>query len=109
MTQRSRQQTSGANPIPGAGANLGRGGSPPPAPPFGRCLPMRLNCMFLARVRPIAAYRVEGEEDGAGKYPREEDNASSWGHGQDWSPGGGEARGTWPAGADRLSLRRAAV
>src|ERR687898_1986709 len=62
-----------------------------------------------SKVRPIAAYRVEGEEDGAGQHPREEDDAGSWGHGQDWPPGGGEARGTRPAGADRLSLRRSAV
>jgi uncharacterized protein YbjT (DUF2867 family) len=64
---------------------------------------MRLNSMFLARVRPIAGYRVEGEEDGAGKHPREAEDAGSWGHGQDWPPRGGEARGTRPAGANWLS------
>jgi len=38
--------------------------------------------MFLARVRPIAGYRVEGEEDGAGKHPREAEDAGSWGTGK---------------------------
>src|SRR5215218_11148052 len=47
----------------GAGVKLGKGGSPPPAPPFGRCLPMRQEGMFPAGIRPIAAYRVEGEKN----------------------------------------------
>src|SRR5215207_10935384 len=70
---------------------------------------MRPDSMFPAGVKLIAAYRAEGEVDGDGEHPREGDDAGSWRHGQDRPPGGGEARGTRPAGADRLSLRRDAV
>src|SRR5215207_7121137 len=70
---------------------------------------MRPDSMFPAGVKLIAAYRAEGEVDGDGEHPREGDDAGSWRHGQGRPPGGGEARGTRPAGADWLSLRRAAV
>src|ERR671916_867501 len=69
-----------------------RSGTPPPAPPFGRCLGMGPDSMFPAGVKPIAAYRVEGVADGDRKYPREEDNAGPRRHEQDRPPRGGATR-----------------
>src|SRR5215217_8671788 len=70
---------------------------------------MRQEGMFPAGIRPIAPYRVEGEEDGVGKHPREKDDAGYWGHGQDRPPGGTAAQGARNAHAGRIPLRRAAV
>src|SRR5215217_3887174 len=94
-TERSRKQRLGANLIRRCESKPWQRRISTPRSTLRPMPPMRPDSMFPAGVKPIAAYRAEGEEDGDGKHPREGDDAGSWGHGQDRSKGGGEATSAW--------------